>query len=174
MTRRASGLSMTGSMSSAAWLKRSSAMRRSSPGRRNGAGVATRSCTVLPLLALAGSLTLAGSMTPHRRPLSSTTNTCLMLPGGKRLRSSSSDKPAAAQFFGRRIGSETGTEPHNLRASKPAEQATEEKPSATSSAAQPRRKRDRRRDSLCYDQRGHEVQIEARLLLAKDAAMAAA
>src|SRR6266478_2328598 len=63
MTRRVSGLSMTGSVSSAAWPKRSSAMRRSSSGRRNAAGVATRSCTVLPPLALAGSLTLAGSMT---------------------------------------------------------------------------------------------------------------
>src|SRR5215510_11184469 len=58
---------MTGRVSSAAWLKRLSAMRRSSPGRRNGAGVATRSCTVLPPLALAGSLTLAGSITAHHR-----------------------------------------------------------------------------------------------------------
>src|SRR3984893_14564087 len=95
MTRRVSGLSMTGRVSSAVRLKRSSAMRRSSPGRRNGAGVATRSCTVLSPLALAGSLTLAGSMRPQRRPSSSTTNTCLMLPGGNRRRSSSSDKPAA-------------------------------------------------------------------------------
>ena len=58
---------MTGSISSAAWLKRPSAVRKLSPGSRNEAGFADNILpTVLPPVALAGSLALEGSMMPQR------------------------------------------------------------------------------------------------------------
>src|ERR1700730_466669 len=80
----------------------------------------------------------------------------------------------ADQSIDQGIDPEIGSQPHHRRAGQAAEQTAEEEGGTEYPAAKPRTYGDRRGDGLCDDQRGQEGQIEARLQLAKDAAMTAA